>query len=167
MDAGNEAGTTGAKGPTNIQRSSDTELVVTRTFAAPARIVYEAWSTPELFKRWWAPKSIGIPLRSCEMDVRTGGKYRLEFGHDAENTWTFFGKYLEVVPNARMVWTNDEGEDGAITTVTFEEKDGTTRLVVHDRYPSKEALDEAMVSGSVGGFEEQFAQLDELLPTLV
>jgi uncharacterized protein YndB with AHSA1/START domain len=163
MDAGNEDGTTLGAGRTNVERRSERELVVTRTFAAPAHIVFEAWTRPELFKRWWAPKSVGVPLLSCEMDVRTGGKYRLEFGKDAANTWTFFGKYLEVIPNARLVWTNDEGEDGAITTVTFEEKDGKTRLVLHDVYPSKDALDEAIASGSTSCFGEQFEQLDELL----
>ena len=151
-------------GGTNVERTSERELVVTRTFNAPARIVFEAWSRPELFMRWWAPKSIGVPLLSCEMDVRTGGKYRLEFGKDAENSWTFFGKYLEVIPNARMVWTNDEEEQGAVTTVTFEEKDGKTLLVLRDVYPSKEALEEG--SGNTDGFSEQFAQLDELLVTL-
>ncbi len=148
MDARSEDGAPLAQGRTKVERTSERELVVTRTFDAPARIVFEAWTKPELFVRWWAPKSIGVPILSCEMDVRTGGKYRLEFGTDAANSWTFFGKYLEVVPNARMVWTNDEAEDGAVTTVTFEEKDGKTRLVVHDLYPSKDALDEAMTSGS-------------------
>jgi uncharacterized protein YndB with AHSA1/START domain len=149
-----------------MERASERELVVTRTFAAPAHIVFEAWSKPELFRRWWAPKSIGVPLLSCEMDVRTGGKYRLEFGHDASNSWVFFGKYIEVIPNARLVWTNEEDADGAVTTVTFEEKDGKTLLVVHDLYPSKDALDEAMASGSTGGFGEQFEQLDALLVAL-
>jgi uncharacterized protein YndB with AHSA1/START domain len=147
-----------------VERASERELVVTRIFDAPAHIVFEAWSRPELFMRWWAPKSLGVPLLSCEMDVRTGGKYRLEFGKDAANSWTFFGKYLEVIPNARLVWTNDEEEQGAVTTVTFEEKDGKTLLVLRDLYPSKAALDES--SGSTGGLEEQFAQLDELLVTL-
>ncbi|MDB5531421.1 MAG: ATPase [Devosia sp.] len=166
MDTRNEGGTTLVTGRTDMERTSERELVVTRTFNGPARVVFEAWTRPELFMRWWAPKSIGVPLLSCEMDVRTGGTYRLEFGKDAENTWAFFGKYLEVVPNARLVWTNDEGEDGAITTVTFEEQDGKTRLVVHDLYPSKDALDEAMTSGAPGGFDEQFGQLDALLATL-
>ena len=166
MDAANDAGTAHVSGSTNVKRTTELELVVTRTFDAPARIVFEAWSKPELFMRWWVPKSVEVPLRSCEMDVRTGGKYRLEFGKDAANTWTFFGKYLEVIPNARMVWTNDEGEQGAVTTVTFEEQDGKTHLVLRDVYPSKDALDEAMVSGSIGGFDEQFAQLDEFLATL-
>jgi uncharacterized protein YndB with AHSA1/START domain len=163
MDAGIETGATLVSGRTNVERASERELVVRRTFDAPARLVFEAWTRPELFMRWWAPKSIGVPLLSCEMDVRTGGKYRLEFGQDASSTWTFFGKYLEVTPHSRLVWTNDEADEGAVTTVTFEETNGTTLLVLRDLYPSKDALDEAMASGSPGGFGEQFEQLDELL----
>jgi uncharacterized protein YndB with AHSA1/START domain len=140
-------------------------MTVTRVFDAPARIVFEAWTTPELFMRWWVPKSLGVPLRSCEMDVRTGGSYRLEFGNDAENTWAFFGKYVEVVPPARLVWTNDESESGAISTVTFAEEGGRTLLTFTEVYPSKEALDESL--GGMEGTPEQFEQLDELLATLV
>jgi uncharacterized protein YndB with AHSA1/START domain len=164
MDASNESGANLAKGRTNVERRSERELVVTRTFDAPARLVFEAWSKPELFMRWWAPKSIGVPLLSCEMDVRTGGKYRLEFGHDSSKSWVFFGKYLEVIPNARIVWTNEEETDGAVTTVTLEEKDGKTLLVLQDLYPSQDALDEG--SGSTSGFAEQFEQLDALLAAL-
>jgi len=150
--------------PTTAERTSERELVVTRTFNAPARIVFEAWSRPELFKLWWPPKSLGMVLRSCEMDVRTGGGYRLEFGQDAATSFAFFGKYLEVKPRSRMVWTNDESEDGAVTTVTFEEKDGQTLVVLHELYPSKDAL-EANI-GAADGLSEQFGQLDELLVTL-
>lgn len=167
MDARPETGTSLARGRTNVERVSERELVVRRTFDAPARLVFEAWTRPELFMRWWAPKSSGVPLLSCEMDVRTGGTYRLEFGRDASSTWTFFGKYLEVTPHSRLVWTNDEGEDeGAVTTVTFEETDGRTLLVLRDLYPSKYALDEAIASGSTSCFDEQFGQLDEILGTL-
>jgi uncharacterized protein YndB with AHSA1/START domain len=166
MDGTSEGGTSLVKDRTKIERTSERELVVRRTFDASARIVFQAWTTPELFKRWWAPKSIGIPLRSCEMDVRTGGTYRLEFGHDAANSWAFFGRYIEVTPPARLVWTNEEGEEGAVTTVTFEEKDGKTLLVLRDLYPSKDALDEAIASEATGGFGEQFEQLDELLVAL-
>lgn len=151
--------------PTKIERTSERELVVTRTFAAPARIVFAAWTRPELMKLWWAPKSSGFPLRSCEMDVRVGGTYRLEFGKDAANTFAFFGKYLELEPDARLVWTNDESEDAAVTTVTFEEKNGATLLTLHELYPTKEALDEA-IAGMADGMPEQFEQLDALLPTL-
>ena len=150
--------------PTTAERTSERELVVTRTFNAPARIVFEAWSRPELFKLWWPPKSLGMVLRSCEMDVRTGGGYRLEFGQDAATSFAFFGKYLDVKPPSRMVWTNDESEDGAVTTVTFEEKDGQTLVVLHELYPSKDAL-EANI-GAADGLSEQFGQLDELLVTL-
>lgn len=151
---------------TTIERKSERELVITRTFNGPARIVYEAWTRPELFMRWWAPKSTGVPMLSCEMDVRTGGGYRVTFGHDASSAMAFFGKYIEVIPNSRLVWTNEESEDAAVTTVTFEEKDGKTRLMLHELYPSKEALDEA-IAGMEDGMPEQFEQLDELLVTLV
>jgi uncharacterized protein YndB with AHSA1/START domain len=154
------------KNSATVERKSGRELVVTRTFNAPARIVFEAWTKPELFKRWWAPKSSGMSLLSCEMDVRAGGGYRLEFGHPAsEQPMAFFGKYIEVTPHARLVWTNEESDEGAVTTVTFEEKGGKTLLVFHELYPSKEALDGA-IEGMEGGMPEQFEQLDELLVTL-
>jgi uncharacterized protein YndB with AHSA1/START domain len=147
---------------TKVERTSDCELVVTRSFDAPARILFEAWTKPDLFMQWWAPKSMGVPLLSCEMDVRTGGRYRLEFGQDGSDTFAFFGKYLEVIPGSRLVWTNDEGEDGAVTTVTFDEQGGRTLLTYHELYPSKEALDEAMI-GMDSMMPEQFEQLDALL----
>lgn len=152
--------------PTTVERKSDREIVVTRSFSAPARIVFKAWTTPELFMRWWAPKSMGMVLRSAEMDVRVGGGYRLVFGQDASNTFEFFGRYVDVTPHARLAWTNDEGGDGGpVTTLTFEEKGGKTLLVLHELYPSKEALD-AAGTGAADAMPEQFAQLDELLVTL-
>jgi uncharacterized protein YndB with AHSA1/START domain len=165
MDARRESEPTPMKNRTTVERKSGRELVVTRTFNAPARIVFEAWTTPKLLKRWWAPKSTGVSLLSCEADVRVGGSYRFEFGHEASKPMAFFGSYLEVTPPSRLVWTNDESDDGAVTTVTFEEKDGKTLLVLHELYPSKEALDGA-VAGTEGGMPEMFAQLDELLVTL-
>jgi uncharacterized protein YndB with AHSA1/START domain len=153
------------KNHTTTQRKSERELVVTRTINGPARLVFEAWTRPELLKRWWVPKSAGLTLLSCEMDVRVGGGYRLVFAASPEPI-AFFGKYLEVTPHSRLSWSNDESPDGAITTVTFEEAGGKTRVVVLDLYPSKEALDAAIASESTGGFTEQFEQLDELLVTL-
>ena len=151
---------------TTVERKSDRELVVTRSFNAPARIVFEAWTKPELFMRWWAPTSMGMVLRSAEMDVRVGGRYRLVFGQDAAKTDEFFGRYIEVTPHSRLAWTNDEGGDGGpVTTLTFEEKGGKTLLVMHELYPSKEALD-AAGTGAADATQEQFAQLDELLVTL-
>lgn len=150
-----------AKGQTAVERKSERELVVTRLFDAPPRIVFRAWAEAELFRRWWVPEGAGITLVSCEMDVRTGGKYRLEFGA-GESTMAFYGKYLEVVPDERIVWTNDEGEEGAVTTVTFEDQDGRTLLTFHELYPSREALDEAM-AGSAAGLPTQLDQLDALL----
>jgi uncharacterized protein YndB with AHSA1/START domain len=153
------------KNETTVERKSERELVITRTFNGPARLVFEAWTKPELLLRWWAPKMFGVSFLSCEIDPRTGGAYRFEFSHPAsEQPMAFFGKYLEVTPPSRLVWTNEEGgEGGPVTTVTFEERGDATLVVVHDLYPSKEALDEAIASGSTGGFSETFKQLDELL----
>jgi len=150
---------------TTAERVSDREFVITRAVNGPAHIVFKAWSDPDLFRRWWTPKSFGMTILSCEMDVRTGGGYRLVISHPSmEQPMAFFGRYIEVVPNARIVWTNEEGdEDGAVTTVTFEERDGQTLVVWRDLYPSKEALDEAMISGATSGFGEQFEQLEALL----
>ncbi len=148
--------------PVTVERTSDREVVVTRTFDAPARLVYAAWTQPELFQKWWLPKSMGMVLYACEMDVRVGGKYRLNFGEGAD----FFGRYLEVAPHSRLSWTNEEGgEDGSVTTVTFEEKNGRTFVVVTELYPTKEALD-AAGTGAQEAMRETFAQLDELLRTL-
>ena len=153
----------GAQNNTSVERTADRELVVTRTFDAPPSMVYKAWSQPELFRRWWVPQSVsGISLVSCERDVRTGGKYRPQFGASGSDTMAFYGKYLEVVPDQRIVWTNDEGEDGAVTTVTFEERDGMTLLNFHEIFPTKEALDEAL-QGSAARLPEQLEQLDDLL----
>jgi uncharacterized protein YndB with AHSA1/START domain len=166
MDARRESEATPMKNRTTVERKSEREVVVTRTFNAPARIVFEAWTKPELFKQWWVPKSMGMFLRSCEMDVRVGGRYRLVFGHDASHPDEFFGRYIEVTPYSRLVWTNDEGGvDGPVTTVTFEEKGGKTLVVMHELYPSKEALD-AAGTGAADAMSETFEQLDELLGTL-
>jgi uncharacterized protein YndB with AHSA1/START domain len=152
--------------PTTVERKSDREVVVTHTFDAPARLVFEAWTKPELFKQWWVPRSMGMTLRSCELDVRTGGKYRLVFGDDPANPMAFFGTYLDVVPNQRIVWTNEEsGADGSVTTATFEENNGKTTLVMSELYPTKEALD-AAGTGAQEAMNETFGQLDELLASL-
>jgi uncharacterized protein YndB with AHSA1/START domain len=165
MDARREREPTPMKNRTNVERKSERELVVTRTFNGPARIVFEAWTKPELLKLWWAPKSTGVSLLSCEADVRVGGGYRFEFGHEGSKPMAFFGRYVEVTPHSRLVWTNEESDDGPVTTVTFEEKGGRTLLVMRELYPSKEALD-AAIAGMEGGMPETFAQLDELLVTL-
>jgi len=165
MDARRESEATPMQNRTTVERKSEREVVVTRTFDAPARIVFEAWTRPELFKQWWVPKSMDMFLRSCEMDVRTGGGYRLVFGRDASSSHEFFGRYIEVTPHSRLAWTNDEGGDGgAVTTVTFEEKGGRTLLVMHELYPSKESLD-AAGTGAADVMSETFEQLDELLAT--
>jgi uncharacterized protein YndB with AHSA1/START domain len=165
MDARRESEPTPMKNPTTVERKSEREFVVTRTFNGPARLVFEAWTKPALLMLWWVPKSTGMSLLSCEADVRVGGKYRFVFRHGASGTMAFFGRYLEVIPNARLVWTNEEGDGGeAVTTVTFEEKGGKTLLVLREVHPSKEAVDEAIGFGE--GLRETFEQLDELLVTL-
>lgn len=168
MDTSKESQTTPMQNRTTMERKSDRELVATRSFNAPARIVFQAWTTPELFQRWWVPKSFGLTLLSYEADVRVGGHYRLVFSHpDAPEPMAFFGTYLEVTPHSRLVWTNEEaGEAQQVTTVTLEEQGDRTLLVVHDLYPSKEALDEALASDAAGALPEQFDALDELLVTL-
>jgi uncharacterized protein YndB with AHSA1/START domain len=148
---------------TTVEQTSEREVVVTRTFNAPARIVFEAWTKPELFKQWWVPKSMDMSLLSCEMDVRAGGRYRVQFAY-GDSEAAFFGTYTEVTPHSRLAWTNEESDEGSTTTVTFEEIDGKTLLVMHELYPSKEALD--ATGGSADATVETFAQLDELLATL-
>lgn len=167
MDARGDGETTHAKHRTTVERTSDRELVVTRTINGPARLVFEAFTRPELIRRWWVPKSFGVSLLSCEADVRVGGGYKLVFGHGDSEPMAFFGRYTEVTPYSRLAWTNDEGEGGgAVTTVTFEEQRGRTRLVLHELYASKEALDAALASGEKSGMDETFEQLDELLADL-
>lgn len=162
MDERSENEAAPMKNPTVVERKSERELVVTRTVNAPARLVFEAWTKAELFRRWWVPKSYGLNLVSCEMDVRVGGQYRLAFLHEGSRM-EFFGTYLEVTPHSRLVWTNDEGDHGqTVTTVTFEEVDGKTLLVVHDLYPTKEAVD----TGATGAMPETLDQLEELLAAL-
>lgn len=158
------AGSAAAMNPTAVERKSDREFVATRTFNAPARLVYEAWRNPDLFRKWWVPEGAGMTLESCEMDVRTGGTYRLVFRHPAfDEPMAFFGRYLDVVPGQRIAWTNEEsGDQGAVTTVTFEERDGRTLVSYSERYPTAEALEEAL-AGSAEGLPGQFAQLDALL----
>ena len=147
---------------TSVERQGNRELIVTRTFDAPPDMVFRAWSEAALFRRWWMPKSVtGVSLVACEIDMRTGGTYRLEFSTGSDKM-AFYGKYLEVVPDQRIVWTNDEGEEGAVTTVTFEDQDGKTLLTFHEAYPTREALEEAL-QGSAAGLPEQLDQLDELL----
>ncbi|HEU5205185.1 MAG TPA: SRPBCC domain-containing protein [Candidatus Limnocylindrales bacterium] len=152
---------------TTIERTSEQELVVTRTIDGPRDVVFEAWTDADLFRQWWVPKSLGVKLLTCEIDARVGGGYRLTFDTGTAEPMAFFGRYLEVTPPTRLVWTNEEGdEDAVVTTVTFESHGGGTRLVVHDHYPSKEALDAAMASGATSWNPETFDQLDELLQQL-
>jgi uncharacterized protein YndB with AHSA1/START domain len=165
MDAPTKSEPTLTENDTTVERASERELVVTRTFNGPARLVFAAWTTPELFERWWVPKSMGMSLLSCEMDVRVGGRYRLEFRHEGSSPMAFFGRYIEVTPHSRLAWTNEESADTTVTTATFVERGGKTLLVVHELYPTKEALD-AAGTGAADAMVETFGQLDELLVTM-
>ena len=164
----NEAEGTPTGNRATVERRSGRELVVSRVINGPARLVFEAWTRPELFQRWWVPAAAPIVLLACELDVRVGGGYRLVFGvQGSDQQMEFFGRYLEVTPPTRLVWTNEEGDEGgAVTTVTFEEKDGRTLVIVHDLYPSEEALEAAIASGSTEGMPEQLEQLDVLVRSL-
>ena len=165
MNARTESRAGPVKSRTTVERKSDREVVVTRTINGPARLVFEAFTKAELFKRWWVPKSMGMILLTCELDTRVGGKYRLVFDAVPQPV-AFFGTYVEVQPYSRLAWTNDEsGEGGSITTVTFEETGGRTLVVLRESYPSKEALD-AAGTGAADAMVETFDQLDELLVTL-
>lgn len=167
MDARNESLPTPMKNRTTLERTSDRELVITRTINGPVRLVFDAWTKPELLEQWWVPRSYGLSLISCEADVRVGGKYRLVFSHQGSEPMAFHGTYLEVVPRSRLVWTNEEGGDaGQVTTVTFAEKAGKTLVTLHELYPSKEALDAARASGVEPGTLETFDQLDEFVASL-
>ena len=167
MDTRSAAEPTATQDRTTVERTSERELVVTRTIDGPPPSVFEAWTDAELFRQWWVPKSIGVKLLSCEVDARVGGGYRLTFDNGTAEPMAFFGRYLEVTPPTRLVWTNEEGDEGTVvTTVTFEDHGAGTRLVIHDRYPSKEVLDAAVASGSTGWGPEAFDQLDELLVKL-
>ena len=151
---------------TYVDRKSDHEMVVTRTFDARAHTVFEAWAKPELFSQWWVPESFGMTLLACDMDVRVGGGYRLAFSHPAsDQPMSFFGTYTEVIADTRIVWTNEESDDGPVTTVTFEEHGGKTVLVVHNRFPSKEALDAEIASGAMDGLGITLNQLEVFLRT--
>jgi len=155
MDAKKECEPTPMTHHTTTVRKTEREIILTRTFNGPAHIVFQAW---------WVPKSVPVSLLSCEVDARTGGSYRFEFGREGGESMAFFGKYLEVIPNARLVWTNEESPHGAVTTVTLEEKDGKTLLVMTESYPSKEAL--AAGAGMEDAMPDSFDQLDELLVSL-
>lgn len=164
MDETRESDAASTQKQPTVERRGERELVVTRTINGPARLVFEAFTNADLFKQWWVPRSFGLSLLSCVMDVRVGGEYRLVFPYE-DSTMEFFGTYVEVTPHSRLVWTNEEGDGGVtVTTVTFDEVDGRTVVAVHDLYPSKEAADAA--AGSTGAMPEALAQLDELLVSL-
>jgi uncharacterized protein YndB with AHSA1/START domain len=159
-----------SKNQTTMELKADRELVITRTFNAPARIVFDAWTKAELVKRWWAPKSHGVSIAECNADVRVGGSYRYVLRPKEGDDIAFSGKYTEITPHSRLVYTQffepmrDAG--AVIVTITFEEQGAKTRLVSHELYPSKEAREAALGSGMEHGMRETMDQLDELVASL-
>jgi uncharacterized protein YndB with AHSA1/START domain len=154
---------------TTMQLEADREIIISRTFDGPARIVFDAWTKPELVKRWWAPKGRAT-IVSVDADVRVGGKYRYVLKADVGEAFAFSGSYTEITPHSRLVYTQsfepmaDAGS--AIITVTFDERDGKTRLVSRELYPSKEAREAALSSGMEEGMRETMDQLDVLVASL-
>jgi uncharacterized protein YndB with AHSA1/START domain len=165
-----QAGENAMSNETVVERPSDRELVVRRTFNGPAHIVFDAWTRPELLKRWWAPKSFGVSLFECESDLRVGGTYRYAFGRDPKNPEVFSGRYVEVKPPSRLVFSQlyermrEAGE--VVVTATFEEDQGRTLLTLHQLFPSKEALEGAIASGMERGMRITLDQLEELIAGL-
>jgi len=154
---------------TAMELTSDLEIVITRTFNGPPRIVFEAWTRPELVRRWWAPKALGVSVVSIDADVRVGGRYRyvLQRG-DGGGEVAFSGTYREVAPPSRLVYTQafEPYPDEVIITITLTERDGQTDFVSHELWPSKEIRDMAMSTGMEKGMRMTMDQLDELVASL-
>jgi uncharacterized protein YndB with AHSA1/START domain len=155
---------------TQVERASDRELVITRVFRARPETVFDAMTKPELLRRWWAPRSLGVELFACESDPRVGGRYRFVFGRPGEPPMAFSGVYTEVVPGQRFVYTQifepmREAGEGVITATFAAHPEGTL-FVSRERYPSKEVLDGAIASGMERGMRETLEQLEALLAEL-
>jgi len=173
--AAREGSETAVTSRTSIERQSDRELVVSRTFDGPARIVFDAWTRPELVSRWWAPSSHGAAMVSCDADVRVGGHYRYVVRPGKGGEFAFSGRYEEVTPHSRLVYTAffepralgpATGAEPVIVTVTFDEQGGRTRVVSREVYPSKEVLDGAIATGMERGIHATMDLLDELVASL-
>jgi len=164
---------TDPKHDTSMELRDDRDVVIARTFNAPARLVYDAWTKPEFVRRWWAPRSHGVSLVVCDADIRVGGAYRYVMrkdGDGADGDIGFSGRYVELTPHSRIVLTQifepmaDAGE--VVITVSFDEVDGQTHLVSQERYPSKEARDAAVGAGMEQGMRESMDQLEALVVAL-
>ncbi len=159
-----------AVGRTDLERASDRELVIQRVFRARPQTVFDAMTKPELLRRWWAPRSLGVELYECDADVRVGGKYRYVFGKSGQPTMAFNGVYQEVVPGQRVVYTQifepmpDAG--AGIITATYEPHPEGTLFIQRELFPSKEVLDGVIASGMERGMRETLEQLDGLVSEL-
>jgi uncharacterized protein YndB with AHSA1/START domain len=152
---------------TVMRLEGDREIVISRTFNAPARLVFDAVTKPELLKRWWAPKSLGVALVQCDADVRPGGTYRYVMQKGNGPLMAFSGTYREESPPARLVYDEIFEPMAALgsahVSVTFEEHDGKTRYVMRSVYASKQARDGVVASGMEKGMRESMDQLEALV----
>jgi uncharacterized protein YndB with AHSA1/START domain len=154
-----------------LELVGDREIVMTRSFAAPARLVFEAYTKADLVAKWWAPKKCGVEMVSCEAEVRVGGKWRYTLRNPDTEVVAFYGEYREVTAPERVVYTEQFSKfpDGppVIVTVTFVERDGRTEMTSTQLYPSKEVREMVVATGMEFGANETLNQLEEVLRSLV
>jgi uncharacterized protein YndB with AHSA1/START domain len=151
-----------------ITPRGDREMVMTREFAAPRRLVFDAWTQPELLTRWFGIDYNGWRFAACEVDLRIGGAYRFEWRKAPSGVMVIHGVYREVTAPERTVYTECvswfPGE--AVNTAEFVEREGLTRLTITTVFDSAAARDGALASGMEEGLSVQLATLDDVLATL-
>ena len=156
-----------SSGTATVTLPSDTEILITREFDAPRHLVYKAWTTPELVKRWWSGRRGEMTL--AEIDLRVGGRWRYVMTTSSGDEIAFNGEYREIVENERPVHTEvfeAMPGDPAINVVTFADADGRTRLELLVQCETKETRDGIIESGMEVGMQEQMDLLEELAVSL-
>jgi uncharacterized protein YndB with AHSA1/START domain len=150
-----------------VTLQGDTDILMTRDFNAPRHLVYKAWSTPELIKRWWSAKR-GV-VTTADVDLRVGGKWRWVMMTDRGFEVAFHGEYREVIPNERLVFTEVfEGmpDAGAVTSLTFTEQEGRTTLTILVQHEKPEHRDAHINSGMEAGMQDAMDLLEEVAISL-
>jgi len=150
---------------------SDTQIQIVREFAAPRHLVFKAWTTPELVKRWWHAKRSEVKI--AEIDLRVGGKWRYVSITDRGFEVGFHGVYREIVPDERLVYTEvyegapgGSDDDGTVNTATFHEASGITTLTILTQTPNKQVRDIIIESGMEGGMQVAFDLLEQVAMSL-
>jgi uncharacterized protein YndB with AHSA1/START domain len=154
-------------GTATVTLPTDEQILITRDFDAPKHLVYRAWTTPELVKRWWSGKRGTVTL--AEIDLRVGGRWRYVMTADGGFEVAFHGEYRELVPDERIVSTEvyeGAGGEGTLNVATFTEVDGRTRLEVLVQCPSQEVRDAIIESGMEGGMQEAMDALEQVAISL-